>query len=187
VKTQGRHGEVAVEMHSDVPDRFQPGLRLSALAKDDGRRELQVEELWPHKSYLVLKFAGVDSISDAETLIGSELQVPRGQRAQLESGWTYVSDLVGCMVFDNGREIGRIEDVRSGAGEASLLIVKAGKKEYEIPYAEAYLEGVDLERKQVRMRLPEGMLELDAPLTAEEKRQAERKRKEIQRGQRNLG
>ena len=170
MKTQGRHGEVAVEVHSDVPDRFQPGLRLFALAEDEIRRELQVEELWPHKGLLVLKFAGIDSISDAEELIGCELQVPRRQRAQLESGWTYVSDLIGCVVFDGGREIGKIEDVKFGAGEAPLLIVRAGRKEYEIPYAEAYLESVSLEQKRISMQLPEGMLELDAPLTAEEKR-----------------
>ena len=162
-------------MHSDVPDRFQPGLRLFALAEDEIRRELQVEELWPHKGLLVLKFAGIDSISDAEELIGCELQVPRRQRAQLESGWTYVSDLIGCVVFDGGREIGKIEDVKFGAGEAPLLIVRAGRKEYEIPYAEAYLESVSLEQKRISMQLPEGMLELDAPLTAEEKLQQSNK------------
>jgi len=174
-KTQGRHGEVAVELHTDVPDRFRVGLKLFALAQDNSRRELQVEELWPHKALLVLKFAGVDSISDAELLIGCELQVPRSERAQLESGWNYVSDLVGCVVFDSGREIGRIEDVQFGAGEAPLLIVVsgggAGSKRYEIPYAEAYLKSVDLDRKQIQMQLPEGMLELNAPLTAEEKEQ----------------
>jgi len=74
---------VAVEVHTDVAGRFQPGMQLSALAQDGARHELQVEELWPHKGYLVLKFAGVDSISDAETLKGCELQVPREQRAQL--------------------------------------------------------------------------------------------------------
>ena len=176
MKTQGRHGEVAVELHSNVPDRFHPGLRLFALAENEIRRELQVEGLWPHKGQLVLKFAGVDSISDAEALIGCELQVPRRQRAQLESGWTYISDLIGCVVFDSGREIGRVDDVKFGAGEAPLLIVRAEKKEREIPYAEAYLEGVSLEQKQIRMRLPEGMLELDAPLTAEEKQQAGKRR-----------
>ena len=31
LKTQGRHGEVAVETHSDVPDRFVEGMRLFAL------------------------------------------------------------------------------------------------------------------------------------------------------------
>ena len=171
VKTQGRHGEVAVELHSDVPDRFRVGLKLFALAKDDCRRELQIEELWPHKSGLVLKFRGVDSISDAEALVGCELQVPRSDRAQIESGWTYISDLVGCVLFDGGREIGKIEDVKFGAGEAPLLIVRTAGKEYEIPYAEAYLDQLDLGQKQIRMRLPEGMLELDAPLTAEEKQE----------------
>ena len=170
-KTQGRHGEVAVELHSDVPDRFRVGLRLFALAPDDSRRELQIDEIWPHKGHLVLKFAGIDSISDAEPLVGSDLQVPRSQRAQLASGWNYVSDLIGCVVFDSGREIGKIEDVQFGAGEAPLLIVGMAGKRCEIPYAEAYLKSVDLEHKQIHMQLPEGMLDLNAPLTAEEKEQ----------------
>lgn len=158
-------------MHSDVPDRLRVGLRLFALAQDDSRRELQIEELWPHKGLLVLKFAGVDSISDAEALIGCELQVPLSERARLDPGWSYVSDLIGCTVLDRGSEIGRIEDVQFGTGEAPLLIVGAGSERYEIPYAEAYLKCVDLKHKQIYMQLPEGMLELNAPLTAEEKEQ----------------
>ena len=170
-KTQGRRGEVAVELHTDVPDRFRVGLRVFALGKDESRRELRIEEFWPHKDFLVLKFAGIDSISDAETLIGCELQVPRCERAQLESGWNYVSDLVGCVVFDASREIGKIEDVQFGTGEAPLLIVKTGGGRHEIPYAEAYLQSVDLEHKRIQMQLPEGMLELNAPPTGEEKQE----------------
>ena len=76
-------------------------------------------------------------------------------------------------MFDGEREIGLIEDVQFGAGEAPLLIVPGGAKlPYEIPFAEAYLEKVDLERRQVRMRLPEGLLEVNAPLTTEEKRKS---------------
>jgi 16S rRNA processing protein RimM len=169
LKTQGRRGEVAVEVHSDVPERFVEGLKLLALAEDGSRRELQIEAAWPHKGHLVLKFAGVDSISEAETLSGCELQLPRNQRAQLESGWTYVSDLIGCAVFNGDQQFGEIEDVRFGAGEAPLLIVKAGSKEYEIPFTEAYLTSTDVDRKKICMKLPEGMLEVNAPLTAEEK------------------
>jgi len=171
IRTQGRHGEVAAEVHSDVQDRFAVGMNLLALGNDDKRRALKVEDLWPHKGLLVLKFAGVDSMNDAEALIGNELQVPRGERAELEPGWTFVSDLVGCTLFDQGREIGRIKDVQFGAGEAPLLIVAAEGKQYDIPFAEAYLEGVDVAQKQVRMRLPEGMLEINAPVTQEEKQQ----------------
>ena len=170
LKTQGRRGEVAVEAHSDVPDRFGEGMRLFALDANDQRRALKVEEAWPHKGHLILKFEGIDSIRDAETLLRCELQVPRSERSKLEPGWNYVSDLEGCRVFDGGREIGRIEGVQFGTGEAPLLIVRGEPKQpYEIPFAEAYLEGVDLGRKEVRMRLPEGMLEINAPLSEEEK------------------
>lgn len=174
LKTQGRHGEVAVDVHSDVPDRFQEGVKLFALGEDNQRRELEIETLWPHKGLLVLKFAGVDSISAAEPLIDSELQVSGRQRGELEAGWNYVSDLVGCEVFDQDCEIGQVEDVRLDAGEAPLLILRAGQREIEIPFAEAYLQEVDLSGKKIRMRLPEGMLDLDAPLSAEEKEQQKR-------------
>ena len=145
-------------------------MRIFKLAKDNSRRELEIEELWPHKGWLILKFRGVDSISDAEALVHSEVQVPGSERAPLERGLTYVSDLIGCVLFDGEREIGKIEDVQFSAGEAPLLIVRNGEKEYEIPYAEAYLTGVEMGRKVIRMALPEGMLEVNAPLTPEEKR-----------------
>ncbi len=125
VKTQGRRGEVAAEIHTDVPDRFSAGMAVLALpptgsASPEARREL--------------------------------------------------SDLAGCTVFDHGLEIGRIADVQFGTGEASLLVVKnSAGQQFDIPFAEAYLEGMDLGRRQVRMNLPEGMLEINAPVTDEEK------------------
>jgi 16S rRNA processing protein RimM len=75
------------------------------------------------------------------------------------------------VVLDHGLEIGRIEDVQFGAGEAPLLIVGAGGKKFDVPFAEAYLDAVDMSQRQVRMNLPEGMLEINAPMTAEEKQE----------------
>ena len=143
-------------------------MQLWALLKHGERRAVKIEELWPHKGWLVLKFAGVDAMSDAESLKGAELQLPQSERAELEPGWTYLSDLVGCRVLDGGREVGVVIDVAFGAGEAPLLVVRgdaasAAKLPYEIPFAEAYLEKVDVERKQIRMRLPEGLLDVNAP------------------------
>lgn len=178
IKTQGRRGEVAVELHTDVPDRFRRDMQLWVLAKDGQRREVTVEDLWPHKSLLVLKFQSIGTISDAEPLVGAELQLPRSERAKLEPGWTYLSDLIGCTVFDGPREVGEIEDVQFGAGEAPLLVVRrkgqSSKLPYEIPFAEAYLEKLDLESKLVRMKLPEGLLEVNAPLAKEEKQRRQK-------------
>jgi 16S rRNA processing protein RimM len=173
VKTQGRRGEVAAEIFTQVPERFTVGMKLLALPREAEvqRRELEVEELWPHKGLLVFKFAGVNSISEAETLVGCELQVPQSQRLELQPDWNYVSDLVGCAVTDGGREIGQIEDIQFGAGEAPLLLVRQASLLVEIPFAEAYLESVDVARKLVRMNLPDGLLDVNSPLTAEEKRE----------------
>jgi len=46
-----------------------------------------------------------------------------------------------------------------------------------VPFAEAYLESVDTARRQVRMNLPEGLLEVNAPVTAEEKQEQQSERK----------
>jgi hypothetical protein len=58
--------------------------------------------------------------------------------------------------------------------------VRDGAKRVEIPFAEAYLESADVKAKQVRMKLPEGLLEVNAPITEEEKQEqakSERKKK----------
>jgi 16S rRNA processing protein RimM len=152
-KTQGRIGEVAATLLTDFPERFRTRKKLFALCDAararkssqaaDVRRELQVEDHWFHKGMVVLKFAGVDSISDAEALVGCEIQIPLSDRAELGSDEFYVSDLAGCTVTDSGREIGRIKDVQFGSGEAPLLVVQ-GEKEQLVPFAAAYIEKVDL-------------------------------------------
>src|SRR3954470_15575983 len=85
-KTQGRHGEVAAELHTDFPEKSAERKKMLAVVADGDSRELQLEEFWSHKSYVVLKFAGVESITDAEALVGCELQVPLEQRAALDAG-----------------------------------------------------------------------------------------------------
>jgi 16S rRNA processing protein RimM len=185
-KTQGRKGEVAATLLTDFPERFASRKKLFALCDSAAgrkagalvpavRRELQLEEHWFHKGMVVLKFAGVDSISDAETLLRCEIQIPLSERAELESDEFYVSDLAGCTVTDSGREIGRIKDVQFGSGEAPLLVVQ-GEKEHLVPFAAAYIDKVDLEQRRVSMKLPPGLLELDAPLNQEEKQRQQTKK-----------
>jgi 16S rRNA processing protein RimM len=181
-KTQGRHGEVAAILLTDFPELFETRKKLFALgdstkqsgAAEPNRRKLDLDEHWFHKGMVVLKFAGVDSIGDAEMLVGSEIQIPRSERAVLGSDEFYISDLIGCTVTDFGREIGRIKDVQFGSGEAPLLVIE-GEKEYLVPFAAAYIEKIALEQKRLEMKLPEGLLELDAPLNQEEKQRQHKK------------
>ena len=176
------------EIHTDFPERFQERRQLSGLAPNGTRRELQVEEHWFHKGGVVLKFVGFDSISDAEQLAGLELQVPFEQRAELEAGTNYVSDVVGCEVWikdaDGHQLLGTVSEVQFGAGEAPLLVVhkptlsptegeKSGApgadQELLVPYAEEFLKSADFRHRRIEMELPEGLLALESPLSGEEK------------------
>ena len=149
---------------------------MFALLANGTRRELELESFWPHKARLILKFAGVDTISDAEALIGAEIQIPARERANLEAGVQYISDLVGCSVsakapeFPAAQELGTVEQVQFGAGEAPLLVIRKGNQEHLIPFAAEYIAAVDVDRKRIELVLPEGMLEINSPLTAEEKK-----------------
>jgi 16S rRNA processing protein RimM len=172
-RTQGRKGEVAASIHTDFPEKFAERKHLWAWLPDGSRRELAVEEHWPHKGLIVLKFAGFDSISDAETLIGCELQIPRSERTELEPGAVYISDLQGCTLVDvaggAANEIGQVSGIDASSGTAPNLVVRSGAKEFLVPFAEQYLRRVDIAGKRIEMELPAGLLELDAPLSREEK------------------
>ena len=70
-RPQGRKGEVFADILTDFPDKFAERRRLWLLAKDASTpREVELAHHWLHKGGVVLHFAGVDSISDAETLAG---------------------------------------------------------------------------------------------------------------------
>lgn len=132
---------------------------------------------------MVFKFAGVDSIDDAEKLFGAEIQIPREQRADVEEGTFYISDLVGCAVSARTgtkprQSLGEVTDVIFGAGEAPLLQIRSGKKEYLVPFVEAFIERMDLGNRQIDMNVPEGLLELDAPLSREERERQARGQQE---------
>jgi 16S rRNA processing protein RimM len=183
VKAQGRRGEVVADILTDFPERFaaREQLVLTNEAKAV-RREVTLENSWLHKGRVVLKFRGVDSIEAAQSLSGCEVRIPKSERAKLEAGSFYVGDLVGCSVWDRSfeppREIGTIESIEQGAGDAPLLTVRRGTEEIRIPFAEEYIVSIDTDAKRIDLKLPEGLLEINKPLTEEEKQRFGRKKQD---------
>ena len=163
-RPQGRRGEVAAEILSDFPERFS-GLKMVFLAEPGGLPEpAQVDDAWPHKGRIILKFAGVDSISDAELLRGREVLIPRSERAPLGEHQYWVSDLEGCRVVveRNGTmaEVGRVVGVDSAAG-ADVLRVESARGEVLIPLAQEICTRIDTESKVILINPPEDLLELN--------------------------
>ena len=178
LRPQGRRGEVLAEILTDFPEKFSERRQLwLSVENASNRREYVLEDHWLHKGHIVLKFSGVDSINDAETLARMLVQIPRDARSELEPGAVYVSDLIGTSLIDlaSGQRqvLGTIEDVQQGIGTAPLLLVRDGKKEFEIPFAEVYIVRFDAAGKLLEMNLPEGLLEVNAPLSEKEKKKSQ--------------
>ncbi|MGA3347258.1 MAG: hypothetical protein ABSC76_20615 [Terracidiphilus sp.] len=73
-RPQGRKGEVFADLLTDYPEKFAERRRLWLLGDTAQAtkvpREVELISHWPHKGGIVLHFAGVDSITAAETLKG---------------------------------------------------------------------------------------------------------------------
>jgi 16S rRNA processing protein RimM len=177
-RPQGRKGEVFADILTDFPEKFKERRRLWLVAGDrpaksaqpaaePAPREVELKAHWLHKGGIVLHFAGVDSISDAEALKGLAVAIPRTERAALGEDEAYIADLIGCALVDVAGsapvEVGAIADVDRTAGPVALLVVQGSQGEILIPYAKSYLRAIDLDAKRVEMALPEGLADLNVP------------------------
>lgn len=165
VKTQGRRGELAVELQTDIPGRFDQleGVWLRAGAEGAPAR-FRLLRHWPHQGRIVLALEGIEDLTAAERWVGAAVVVPEAERAPAPEGSYFVSDLEGCAVFDRGQRIGEVVAVEAVAGAPHLLHVArdgdGGRPEVLIPFAADYIAAVSLAGRRLDLELPAGLLEL---------------------------
>jgi len=157
-KTRGNRGEITALALSDRPERYQ-ALAQVYLFGTGAPLPRQVENTWFHNGTLIFKFQGVDTISDAELLVGLEVRIPIAERARIAPGEFFQSDLVGCEVVDrkSGARLGRVEAWQDGGG-SGLLAVEGGLL---IPFARSICVEIDVQARRIAVDLPEGLRELN--------------------------
>jgi 16S rRNA processing protein RimM len=181
VRPRGIKGEVAAEILTDFPERLTK-LRevwLAGPAPPRGQapaeRRIRVRACWISPSrggQAIFHFEGYDSISQAEELVGLEVQVPLVERAPLPAGRHYVSDLVGCEVWERLpagasppdaaplERLGTVRDVQFPGG-ASLLVVETSAGELLIPMVAEFCVLVDPPAHRIEVVLPPGLRDLN--------------------------
>ena len=189
LRPQGRKGELLAELFTDFPERFEEQKRVFLAAPGfEGEaaeaRPAEVVAFWlpvgKNEGRVVLQFAGVDSISDAEAIAGKDVLVPREERLPLDDESIYISELIGCTVYDGSLPVGVVEDVQfamtaDGARRiddaAPLLEVRSPEgDEILIPFAKAFLVAVDTAAKRIDMTLPEGLVEVNRSAGGEDQK-----------------
>ena len=183
LRARGNKGEVAAELLTDFPERLPETKEMSLRAESGARRGVVLREFWVDRNHSgkgVFHFEGVDSINDAEKLRGMEVQIPFEQRAEAPPGSFFVTDLIGCSVFELAASaspvssspcslaeapalLGKVRDVYfPGEGQPGtpLLAVDTWRGELLVPLAEDICTTIEIAARRIEVRLPEGLRDL---------------------------
>lgn len=160
LKTRGNRGELLAELLTSRWERLQE-LRRVTLRWESGREQaVELADVWQYRGLVVLKFAGIDSITDAEALEGADVCISRAERTELPEGEYYFSDLVGCRVIERGsqRELGEVTGWVEYGGQA-LLEVRTRDGEALVPFVRDICVEISPLERRIVVEAPEGLLE----------------------------
>ena len=165
LRERGRIGELTAEIYSSQPGRAEK-LKNVVLRLGGRERPSEVERLWHHNGRPVFKFAGIDSISDAEVWRGADVLAPESERALPEPGEYSHADLIGCEVWASAA-VGVVRGIEDNGAQTLLVVAKydgkngkSGGGEILIPFVKAICREIDVARKIIRVELPEGLADL---------------------------
>jgi 16S rRNA processing protein RimM len=184
VRPRGNKGEVAAELLTDFPERLTQLREVFLTHGDSEPRRHAIKTCWlseNHRGQAVFHFEGFTSIADAEKLRGLDVLLPFERRIALPAGQYFVSDLIGCSVFENPTSpnvlssspclassapsfLGTVRDVQfSGEAVAGtpLLAVDTSQGELLIPLAEDICSHIDIAARRIDVVLPEGLRDLN--------------------------
>ncbi len=184
LRPRGNKGEVAAELLTDFPQRLKELREVFVAGVRDEPRRVALVSCWlsqNHRGQAVFHFAGCSSISEAEKFRGLDVLLPIEQRVALPGGHYFISDLIGCSVFECGREaspvasspcamgtapalLGGVTDVQftgEGVSGTPLLAVETREGELLIPLAEDICTDIDVRGRRIEVVLPEGLRDLN--------------------------
>lgn len=173
-KVHGLRGDVVVAAETDFPEaRFSAGATVWC-GRSAGPSPMVVAAGRFVSSRLVVRFNGVDSIDQAEALVGCDVRVPEAALLALPPGAVYHHQLVGCVVRTvAGEPVGTVTRVDGGTG-VSTLVIDGDHGEVLVPFATSICVEVDTEARCIRIDPPVGLLDVNAASGARPRRRRRR-------------
>lgn len=157
--THGVHGEVKVFPTTDDPRRFKR-LKEVILSSSKDEKMMEVESVKFFKNMVILKFVGIDTMNDAETLRQCSLYVTRENAVRLRKDEYFIADLIGISVFnENNEKIGTLTDVyETGANDVYVIAMEDGR-ELLLPAIKQCVLDVNVEEGKMQIHILEGLLD----------------------------
>ena len=163
-KAHGVRGEASIEPWTDSAGRFEELDAVTLVSPDDkSTRELRVESVRAHGERALMKFAGIDTPEEIQTLHNWTVEIPEDQARALDEDEYFLHDLIGLTLIDaEGRERGTVTGTLEGGGGILLAVKRADGKQFELPFAADLCTEIDVPGRKMVVALPEGLDDLDA-------------------------
>ncbi|HEU4386179.1 MAG TPA: ribosome maturation factor RimM [Blastocatellia bacterium] len=162
IKARGIRGEVACDIETDFPERFESLEQVTMQMPDGSRPQLTVEDCWFHKNRVILRFADYDTRNLAEELVGGLIVIPEAAALELEDGEFYEYQIVGSeAVTPDGKVLGKVTRLIRTGGTDVLVIESEDRRERLVPFADDICSEVDLDARRITVNPPEGLLEVN--------------------------
>ena len=160
VKKYSFKGELLVRLDSDDPEIYEQ-LESVFVELDHRLIPFFIEHAQLHKSSLLrVQFEDVQSEEDAEALLGKELYLPLDLLPKLTGNKFYYHEVIGFVVIDQTfGPVGKIRKINDTTNQALFVIDREGK-EVLIPINDDFIKQVDRDNREVRVAVPEGLIDL---------------------------
>jgi 16S rRNA processing protein RimM len=185
LRPRGNKGEVVAELLTVFPARFATLKQVYLRKGNQEPKPVGLRQFWLDRNRPgmgVFHLAGCATISEAETLRGYDVLVPFEDRVSLPVGQYFVTDLIGCTVFELPRAaaklasppcemeqaprvLGTVRDVFFPGEQVAgtpLLQVETSSGELLLPLAEDICTRIGVAARRIDVSLPEGLNDLNA-------------------------
>lgn len=157
VGTHGIKGELRVEPWCDSAEFL---ARLKTLYWDKGSQKLDVVSTRVHKTLLLVRLKGIDSIEQADTLRGKILYLDRTD-VKLEEGRYFMQDLLGMDVYnaDNFIYYGKLTEIMHTGANDVYQVTSESKRDYLVPAIPDVITNINLAESKMLIRPLRGIFD----------------------------
>ena len=156
VGTHGVRGMVRIQPWCDSADFLK---NFKKFYLQGSMEEIVLKDVKPNGNVVIAAVPGVDSIEAAEKLRNKVILIKR-EDANLPEGRYFISELIGCAVFDadSGESLGALTDV-SEPGANDVWHITRNEKEYLVPAIDEVIVSVDIEQEKIVLRPLKGIFD----------------------------
>lgn len=152
VNTHGIKGEVRIVSDSKFKKSiFEIGRILYIGAE---KEPLEIERYRPHKIYDMVTFKGIHDINDVIGYKGDSVYI---NKADIVVDGYFREDLLGLEVYCHEQRLGTVEGILTS--KAHDIFRVTGEHTCLIPYVDAYVKKIDLEKHRIEVEQVEGLLD----------------------------